>query len=77
MAGRQLVVLAGGGVEEGREYGASDRIGAFPAESPVGPIDLGASLLHLLGVRPETVLRDRAGRPIPGSTGAPVFDLLS
>src|SRR5205823_5931658 len=37
------VLLAGGGVEGGAVYGASDRIGAYPAAAPVTPADLAAA----------------------------------
>ena len=71
------VVLAGGGVAGGRVHGASDRIGAFPADSPVRPADLGATLLHLLGVRPETELRDRNGLALRASDGTPIRSLFA
>ena len=73
----QSVILAGGGSPGGAVYGASDRIGAYPAESPVRPADLGATLLHLLGVRAETELRDRAGLAFPASVGTPIRGLLT
>src|SRR5262249_24604882 len=34
------VVLAGGGIRGGQVYGASDRIAAYPATTPVTPNDL-------------------------------------
>jgi hypothetical protein len=73
----QSVIVAGAGIAAGRVYGASDRIGAYPAASPVTPADLGATLLHLLGVRTETELRDRVNRPFPASTGTPIGALFA
>ena len=73
----QSVLLAGGGIHGGAVYGASDRIGAYPADLPVRPADLGATLLHLLGVRPETELHDRAGRPFRASGGTPIRPLFA
>ena len=73
----QSVLLAGGGIHGGAVYGASDRIGAYPADLPVRPADLGATLLHLLGVRPETELHDRAGRPFRASDGTPIRPLFA
>jgi arylsulfatase A-like enzyme len=73
----QSVVLAGAGVRGGSVYGASDRDGGFPADKPVTPADLAATVLHLLGVPAEMELRDRTGRPLPACTGKPVLGLLS
>ena len=56
-------------------YGASARVGGHPADRPVRPADLGATLLRLLGVRPEAVLHDRAGRPFRASQGTPIAAL--
>lgn len=58
-------------------YGASDRIGAYPAGSPVRPSDLGATLLHLLRVRPEAELHGRVGRPFRASEGTPIRSLFA
>src|SRR5262245_15307486 len=49
----QSILLAGAGVRGGSVYGSSDRIGAYPASQPVTPVDLLATLLHLLGVPAE------------------------
>jgi uncharacterized protein (DUF1501 family) len=62
----QSVVLAGAGVRGGSVYGASDRRGAYPADQPVTPADLAATVLHLLGVPPDLELNDRLGRPLLG-----------
>jgi uncharacterized protein (DUF1501 family) len=57
------IMLAGGGVRPGFVYGASDKIGAFPADRPVTPGDLMATLYHLLGVDHRQELHDPLGRP--------------
>ena len=44
--------LAGGGVKPGLSYGATDDIGYYPVENPVGVQDLQATMLHLLGLDP-------------------------
>jgi len=41
--------LAGGGVKGGQTLGATDELGYFIAERPVGVHDLHATMLHLLG----------------------------
>ncbi|HEY7315292.1 MAG TPA: hypothetical protein VH643_38530 [Gemmataceae bacterium] len=47
----------------------SDRMGAQPADKPVTPADLIATLLHLLGLRPGLQLYDRSGRPVRAGDG--------
>jgi hypothetical protein len=72
----QSVLLAGAGIPAGCAYGASDRHGAYPADSPVTPADLAATILHLLGVPPQVELRDRTGRPFLAYAGELVRALL-
>lgn len=72
----QSVLLAGAGVPAGSVHGASDKHGGYPIDSPVSPADLAATLLHLLGVRPDLELHDRTGRPLPACPGQPVRALL-
>jgi uncharacterized protein (DUF1501 family) len=57
------IVLAGGGVRGGTVYGASDRLGAYPADNPVTPGDLAATIFMRFGLDPETEVRDITGRP--------------
>jgi len=64
--------LAGGGVRGGQVYGASDRWGAYPSLNPVGPDDLGATILHALGVDPATEIPDPIGRPMRINSGSPI-----
>ncbi|HJZ54998.1 MAG TPA: DUF1501 domain-containing protein, partial [Gemmataceae bacterium] len=60
----------------GSVYGSSDRTGGFPAETPVTPIDLTATFLHLLGVPADTEIRDQAGRPHRACHGTPIPGLI-
>ncbi len=69
-------VLAGGGIRGGQIYGASDSKAAFVASQPVTPADVLATMWHLLGVSPETELRDRVNRPQPISRGSVLEALL-
>jgi hypothetical protein len=55
--------FAGGGVKGGRVVGASDTIGGFPAERPVGPGDVVATIFHSLGLDHTGHLPGPAGRP--------------
>lgn len=64
-------VLAGGGIRGAQVYGASDRHAAYPAADPVHPVDLMATVHHLLGIPPHLTLTDHLGRPLeicPGTT---------
>lgn len=72
------LMLVGGGAKPGLIYGASDKIGAFPAENPLTPGDVIATIYHLLGVDPAREMRDQLGRPhrlVP--TGAIVPELIA
>jgi hypothetical protein len=73
----QSILMAGGGIRGGQVYGASDAQGAFPADKPVAPADLIATILHLLGVPPEFEVRDLTGRTLPACHGKPLLDLLA
>jgi hypothetical protein len=57
------VYFAGGGVKGGRVVGASDRIGGVPAERPVDPSEIVATVYHSLGLDLETKLPGPQGRP--------------
>ena len=58
------VALAGGGVRGGQVLGASDAVGERPAERPITPADLSATIYTLLGIAPDTELRTSDGRPV-------------
>jgi uncharacterized protein (DUF1501 family) len=71
------VVMAGGGVARGRVIGRSDSIASDPVERPISPKDILATSYHLLGIDPETELRDRQGRPLSlVPTGSVLHDAL-
>jgi hypothetical protein len=72
----QSILLAGAGIPGGTVYGSSDKQGAYPAEKPVAPADLIATMLHLLAVPREMELADRTGRPLRACSGEPVWELL-
>ncbi|MCH7988144.1 MAG: DUF1501 domain-containing protein, partial [Planctomycetes bacterium] len=59
------VYFAGGGVKGGQVIGRSDSIGGYPAERPVAPNEIVASVYHSLGLELETLLPGPAGRPFP------------
>jgi Protein of unknown function (DUF1501) len=72
----QTVLMAGGGIQGGRVYGASDPTGSYPKDQPCRPDDLTATLFHALGFDPETTIRDQLGRPVPIAAGMPLLPLF-
>jgi hypothetical protein len=69
-------VLAGGGIRGGAVYGSSDKIGAYPAERPVSPPDLTATIYHALGIDAEAPVTDRLGREMLLTEGRPLKNLF-
>ena len=69
-------VLAGGGIRGGAVYGSSDKIGAYPAEKPVSPPDLTATIYYALGIDPEAPITDRLGRELLLTEGKPLTGLF-
>jgi hypothetical protein len=59
------VGFAGGGIQGGRVVGASDPIGAFPAERPVEPAEIAATIFHSLGLDLKTSLPGPSGQSLP------------
>ena len=71
------LVMAGGGVKGGHIYGASDKIGAYPALGQARPDDISATLFHLMGIDPASEIRDRFGRPLAISRGKVIDDVIA
>ena len=70
-------VWAGGGIQPGTVFGASSRHASYPTLYPVGPWDLGATMFHCLGIRPDQHIQNRRGQPIPLSPGRVIDGLLA
>ena len=51
----------------GQVYGASDRWAAYPARDPVSPDDLGATILHALGIDPHSSSETPWAEPFPST----------
>ena len=58
------VAMAGGGVQGGQVIGSSDSLGELPANNPITPPDLSATIFKLLGINPGAELHTSDGRPI-------------
>ena len=69
-------VLAGAGIHGGMVYGRSDKQAAFPADKPVAPRDLIATVYHLLGVPAGQAVQDSSGRTRFPRVGEIVRELI-
>jgi hypothetical protein len=72
------LMLVGGGFKGGFVYGASDKIGAFPARDALVPGDVVSTIYHALGINPAYELHDQLERPhrlVPAGNVVP--DLLA
>ena len=58
------VVLAGGGIKGGQVVGASDAIGGAPADRPVTPSHVAATVYKSLGIPIDTELKTPQGRVV-------------
>lgn len=70
------IAAAGAGIRAGTVYGASDNAAAYPIASPHDPADFVATLYHLLGIPPDTVIHDNTGRPHQVILGRPIEGIL-
>jgi hypothetical protein len=70
------VLLAGGGVTGGAVYGASDRMGAYPAADAVTPGDLAATIYWRFGIDPAAEIHEQTGRPHRLAAGEPIKRLF-
>ncbi|MEO1995256.1 MAG: DUF1501 domain-containing protein [Planctomycetaceae bacterium] len=58
-------VLAGGGVRSGQLIGSTDKAGVRPsADTEIAPDDIGASILHALGIDHHREYHTKSGRPV-------------
>lgn len=71
------VAFAGAGIRPGTVYGSSDSAAAYPTSNPRNPADFCATVYHLLGVSPETVIHDNLGRPHNIIIGKPIDAILA
>jgi len=69
-------VLAGGGIQGGQVYGASDSLAAEPKEKPVPVADFVATIYHALGYDETTKVIDTLGRPHYIVGGQPLLGLF-
>jgi hypothetical protein len=60
----QAALVSGGGLRMGQVVGATNRKGEYPAERPLTPRDLLATIYRHLGIDHRQEFHDFAGRPI-------------
>jgi hypothetical protein len=70
-------LMAGGGVQGGAVYGASDKYGAVPDRDPVSIGDLAATLYYALGIDHNLEVHDNLNRPLPLAKGRPVSQIFT
>ena len=71
------VAFAGGGIQAGQVIGASDAVAESPADRPITPADLTATIYTLLGIDPQTELHTDDGRPVRlVQDGKPIEELI-
>ena len=71
------VLMAGGGIQGGAIYGASDKYGAYPDRDPATLGDIAATMYWLLGIDPHTEITDRLNRPLPIARGNPISQIIA
>ncbi|MDC0144429.1 DUF1501 domain-containing protein [Verrucomicrobia bacterium] len=71
--------MAGGGIQGGQVIGESDEDAMLPAERPVNPHDLHASLCHALGIDAAKEVKTPLGRPMRliNEGAKPVMELFA
>jgi hypothetical protein len=69
--------MAGGGIARGHIVGASDKHGSDVSNRPISPKDQLATMYHLLGIDPHTIIHDNLGRPLPLVEGEVVREALA
>ena len=71
------LALAGGGLKMGQVVGESTSKAETPKTSPIGPLDLMATVFHVLGMPQDLHFKDPSGRPTPMCDGGkPIAELV-
>ncbi len=71
------LIMAGGGMRTGQVVGSTNSKGEHPADRPLTPNDLWATVYRHLGINSEDSFPDHRGRPMPILPfGEPIAELL-
>ena len=57
-------LMGGGGVKGGQIVGATDRLGMRPAERPITPSNIHATVYQVLGIDQDLIIYDQLNRPL-------------
>src|SRR5438046_1763808 len=69
-------LIAGAGIRPGALYGKSDATGSSPAENPVHPTQILATVYHALGIDPHTIAYNHLNQPRELVQAEPVLGLF-
>jgi len=70
-------IMAGAGIKRGYVHGQSDKTGSSPAEDPVHPTELLATMYHACGIDPETIVHNHLNQPRELVKAKPVTKLFA
>ncbi|MEM1294707.1 MAG: DUF1501 domain-containing protein [Verrucomicrobiota bacterium] len=56
-------IIGGAGIKRGYAHGKSDKTGSAPAEDPVHPCEVLATIYHSMGIDPETIVYNHLNQP--------------
>lgn len=69
-------LIAGAGIKRGAVYGKSDATASSPAENPVHPTEILATVYHSLGIPPSTIVYNHLNQPRELVKAKPVIGLF-
>ena len=69
-------LIARAGIKRGAAYGKSDATGSSPAENPVHPTQILATVYHALGIDPKTMVLNHLNQPRELVQAEPVLELF-
>jgi len=69
-------LMAGAGIRRGALYGKSDATGSSPAENPVHPTQILATVYHTLGIDPHSIVYNHLNQPRELVQAEPVLGLF-
>lgn len=69
-------MIAGAGIKRGALYGKSDATGSSPAEKPIHPQQILATVYHALGINPKTMVLNHLNQPRELVQAEPVPELF-
>src|SRR4051812_27720622 len=69
-------LIAGAAIARGAVYGKSDKTASSPADNPVHPIELLATVYHAMGIDPHTMVKNHLDQPRELVQAEPVVDLF-